>query len=285
MFQNENVKDRVFLVTGAGGGIGRKLVEALLERWGFVVACDVNEGDLLALADEFRTHQDRLITHNFDITADEEWEKAIALTVKFAEDKKRKFYGLINCAGVLKPGWLSEVDSSQIDFHIDINVKGNLYGCVRAAAIFRRARDGHIINIASLAGVAAVPGIALYSASKFAVRGFTLALAEEMSEFGVNVTVVCPDAVQTGMLDLQLDYEEAALTFSGMGALTPQSVAEEICAVIGSSNREVLIPGWRGAMAKFSSALPEITSLIQKPLREMGKNFMTTMKNEKRGIR
>ena len=74
--------------------------------------------------------------------------------------------------------------------------------------------SGHIVNIASLASLVPSPGLALYSASKYAVRAFSLAAAEELREHGVAVTTVCPDAVRTAMLDKQLDYPEAALTFT-----------------------------------------------------------------------
>ena len=86
-----------------------------------------------------------------------------------------------------------------------------------------------------------IPGIALYSASKFAIRGFTLALAMEVEQYNVNVTCICPDAVATPMLDLQIDYEEVALTFSGTKPLSAKEIANAVADVIELGLRKLLI--------------------------------------------
>ena len=80
----------------------------------------------------------------------------------------------------------------------------------------------------SMASLAPVSGIGIYSASKFGVRGFSLAMAQEISEDGITVSVVAPDAVDTRMLDHQMNSEAAALTFSGSKILTADDVARVI---------------------------------------------------------
>ena len=172
--------------------------------------------------------------------------------------------------GVLKPGYIYDVTAEDINLHIDINVKGVMLGSSLVSRILKTKKSGHIINIASMAGIAAIPGIALYSASKFAVRGFTLALAAEMKPFSVLVTSVCPDAVKTPMLDLQADYEEAALTFSGDEPLSAETVAKEIVANLGKENLELVFPTWRGMLAKLSSAMPDLSSMLVERLTEQG---------------
>src|SRR5205823_4569252 len=113
-------------------------------------------------------------------------------------------------------------------------------------------RHGHIINIASMAALAPIPGISLYSASKYAVRGFSLAAAQELRAHGVYVTVVCPDAVQTPMLDAQLAHDEAAATFSGPRLLTVEEVGRAIIGQ-GLARRplEIYLPPSRGWLARF----------------------------------
>src|SRR6185295_6401487 len=86
------------------------------------------------------------------------------------------------------------------------------------------AHRGHIVNIGSLASLSPVPGLSLYVASKFAVRGFTLSAAMELREHGVSVTLIMPDAVETPMLDKQVAYKEAAMTFSGQRPLTVHDI-------------------------------------------------------------
>jgi 3-oxoacyl-[acyl-carrier protein] reductase len=111
--------------------------------------------------------------------------------------------------------------------------------------------------MASLAAHCPVPGLALYAASKFAVRGFSLAAALELRPRGVFVSIVCPDAVQTPMLDLQLEYPEAALSFSGPRPLTVQEVTRVIVEkVLPNRPLEVLIPRSRGALARAVSVWP-----------------------------
>src|SRR5205085_5137897 len=122
---------------------------------------------------------------------------------------------LMNVAGYLLPGYIHETSADQIERHMDINAKGLMLGTQAAARVMVRQGQGHIINIASMAALAPVPGLCCYSASKYAVRAFSLAVAQELRPHGVYVTAVCPDAVQTPMLDLQVDYQEAAMTFSG----------------------------------------------------------------------
>jgi len=115
---------------------------------------------------------------------------------------------------------------------MDINVKGVMYGTqVAAQHMVATGNKGHIIIMGSLASVSSVAGNGLYSASKHATRVIARVFHEELAQHGsirlfvclflstdrtgIAVTVLCPDAIQTPMLDLQVDYPEAALTFAG----------------------------------------------------------------------
>lgn len=254
-----DLNGKVIIVSGAAGGIGQELVSGLSKAGAIVVATDVDEVALKKIT------ATRVQTIKGDVRKADDWEKVFA-----DAEALGPVYALINAVGVLKPGYLDAISSKDVDFHIDINVKGVILGSSIAAREFKKQGRGHIINIASLAGVAPIPGIALYSASKFAVRGFTLALAAEVKEAGVLVTVVCPDAVKTPMLDLQKDYPEAALTFSGSAPLTPADVAEAIIAVLGKDEIEITLPFWRGVMAKTASALPGLAPMLVDTLRKAG---------------
>lgn len=251
---------KVIIVSGAAGGIGQELVASLSKTGVIVVATDVDEVSLKKL-DTYT----RVQTMTCDVRKADDWEKVFLKAQALGP-----VFALINAVGVLKPGYLHAVTSKDVDFHIDINVKGVILGSSIAAREFRQTGSGHIINIASLAGVAPIPGIALYSASKFAVRGFTLALAAELKDTGVYATVVCPDAVKTPMLDLQKDYPEAALTFSGSAPLTAADVAAAIIGVLGKNELEITLPFWRGVVAKAASALPGLAPLVIDTLRKAG---------------
>ncbi len=123
----------------------------------------------------------------------------------------------MNNAGLLIPDWIGAVRDEDVDRLFDVNAKGVVYGTREAARRFVQRGGGHIVNVGSLAGLAPIPGLSLYVASKFAVRGFTLAVGTELAKQGVAVTLVMPDAVQTPMITRQLDRDELAVTLSGAG--------------------------------------------------------------------
>lgn len=251
---------KVIIVTGAAGGIGQEIAGQLSTAGATVVASDVDEIALRRVGGMTRVE-----TVVADVRKGEDWENVFASAARLG-----RVYALVNAVGVLKPGYIEAVSATDIDFHIDINVKGVMLGSAMAAREFRRHGSGHIVNIASLAGVAPIPGIGLYSASKFAVRGFTLALASELVGSGIYATVVCPDAVRTPMLDLQKDYPEAALTFSGPAPLTAGEVAQAVVSVIGKNETEVTLPLWRGMIAKAAGALPGLAPVLVEALRRAG---------------
>jgi len=243
----------VFLLTGCASGIGRHLTRALSSLGHQVLATDINEEGLAAAAKADAWSDALVHRRRLDVRDGADWQRAL--------DQVLADFGrldvLLNIAGYLLPGWSWELDATQIDRHLDINVKGVMHGVTVVGRYFVGRGQGHVINIGSLASLAPVPGLSLYSASKFAVRGFTLAAAQELIPKGVKVTLVMPDAVQTPMLDLQVGYEQAAMTFSGPRALTVEELERAIIdEVLPHAPLELPIPFVRGAVARFATFLP-----------------------------
>ncbi len=259
-------RDGFAWVTGSASGLGRALTTALLARGWRVLATDIDRDRLAAVAVESEWDTARCSLQTLDIRDAGRWRELLS--------SRPEGWGLplllCNVAGYLLPGWVLETADEQVDLHLDINVKGLIHGSRVVGLAMAEAGRGHIINIASLAGVAPVPGIALYSTSKFAVRGFSLALAQELAPAGVSVSVICPDAIETPMLELQESREEAALTFSGGRVLTTDEVVGDILAVIDRPRRERLLPASRGWMAKLASAFPGLAERLAQPLRRRG---------------
>lgn len=242
----------VFLLTGCASGIGRHLTRALSSLGHQVMATDVNEPGL-AEAAKTDGWTERASRRALDVRDPVQWQAALDATVKTFG----RLDVLMNIAGYLKPGWSWDLDATQIDRHLDINVKGVMHGTQVVGKHFVAQKRGHVITIGSLASLAPVPGLSLYSASKFAVRGFTLACAQELAPHGVKVTLVMPDAVQTPMLDLQVDYEQAAMTFSGPQALTVEDIERAILdEVLPHAPLELPIPFTRGAIARLATFMP-----------------------------
>jgi 3-oxoacyl-[acyl-carrier protein] reductase len=174
-------------------------------------------------------------------------------------------------AGIISAAYIYEISPQETERVIDINLKGTILGCQAVAPQMVRQGNGHIINISSMAGLAPVPGISIYVASKFGVRGFSLAIELELAQKGVKVSVVCPDATNTHMLDEQIDRPEAALTFSGNKVLTADEVANAILHdVIESGKKELWLPKSRGITAMASSIFPGVAKKIYPLLLKKG---------------
>jgi 3-oxoacyl-[acyl-carrier protein] reductase len=251
-----------FLVTGAASGIGQRVADLLLSRGHRVLATDIDRDGLEAHARSWPAG--RVAIARLDVTDAAAWVAVL--------DRARELWGgldvLYNVAGYLAPGWAAEVRLEDVARHLDINVKGVMYGTRLAAERMLARGRGHIVNIGSMAAYAPIPGLSLYSASKFAVRAFSIAAGIELRGRGVAVTVVCPDAVATPMLDKQKDYEEAAMTFTAPRVLTAGEVAEVLVGeVLERRPLEVALPRSRKWLARVADLVPEV-ALWAKPLFE-----------------
>jgi 3-oxoacyl-[acyl-carrier protein] reductase len=240
------------IVTGAASGIGCRLVTLLAEAGHAVLATDVDESALRRSADTCRWPSNTVWLRTLNVANAQEW--ADVATV--AGERFGPIDAVINVAGVLRVEYVGELKAESIAAQLDVNTKGVILGTQTAAAAMIPRRRGHIINVASMAALAPVPGIAVYSASKFAVRGFSLAAAQELEPHGIHVSVVCPDAVATPMVDYQLDYAGAAMTFSGPRILSADEVARAIVGLLSNPRGELTIPWSRGMLAKLSMFFP-----------------------------
>lgn len=257
--------NKTFLVTGAASGIGHELSRQLLKRGDKVCACDINVAALQPL--QALAVPGQLLLEGLDVRKPADWLRVTETMVA----AWGSIDVLANIAGVLRSNWVRDTPAEDVDFQIDINVKGVIYGTQAVLPHMLPRKQGHIINIASLAGLSPVPGLSLYSASKFAVRGYSLAAGMELAEQGIAVTAVCPDAVQTPMLDIQKGQEQTALTFSGPRALSAGEVVEAILGpVLANRPLEISLPGWRGATAKFAGTFPGLSAHALGMMRRSG---------------
>jgi len=272
------MNNEVIWLTGCASGVGLHLTGAFLQRGYRVVATDINIKELEHQANHQGWDRNNVLIIKLDVTSQDDWQSVYQEVIK----RWGRIDKLLNIAGYLKPGFIHETDSNEIDRHIDINVKGLIIGSQLVAKHMVKNGHGHIINIASLAGLAPIPGIALYSTSKFAVRGFSLALAQELKSHGIQVTVICPDAIQTPMLDLQEDYDEAALTFSGPKALSVENIESAIFSnAIPNMPLEISLPWHRGVLAKFGNTFPKAAIALTKALSKQGRKAQKKRKQQR----
>jgi NAD(P)-dependent dehydrogenase (short-subunit alcohol dehydrogenase family) len=261
------------LVTGCASGIGRATAKALLLRGFYVLATDRDEPALRRAAQEDDWPTSDLHLRALDVRDPEQWQQAVALAVTLWG----RLDVLLHIAGVLKPGWVVQSGVETVDLHVDVNIKGAMLGLQAAAAQMVTQEPvagvrGHVVQIASMAALAPIPGLAHYSASKYAVRAFSLAAAEELRPQGVAVSVVCPDAVATPMLDLQKSHPQAAMTFSGPRVLTvAEVVATLLDRVLPDRPLLVMLPWSRGMLARLGDLLPGLGRHVAPLLQRKGR--------------
>ena len=270
-------QEKVVIITGCASGIGRYLAENLFREGHSLALADTNEKGLKEAAEQNGWTGEKAIVQPMDVTNKADWEKIIQATL----ERWGRIDVLMNLAGVIRPGYIHETDFDMIDFHIDVNLKGTIYGTKLVSEQMVKQKSGHIINIASMAGITPVSGLNLYSTSKFGVRGFTLSIANELKEHNVSVTCVCPDLVDTPMLTLQLDYPEAALTFSGSRHLTVEEIGQVILDQgFKKKKLEIVHPFGRGLTAKIASFQPRLADLLLGKLMEKGSKRQKELKEK-----
>lgn len=258
------IKGKTFLITGAAGGIGHRIATGLAEQGARLMLADLDLGRLEAGF----AGQEHVLLWPMDVRQEGDWREAVAA---FLEAFGRLDY-CVNNAGIIRPAFLLDSSPEQIRHHLEVNALGVMYGTLFAAQAMEQQGHGHIINMASLASVAPVQGLSLYSGAKFAVRGFSLAAGYELEAKGVYVSLLSPDLVRTPMLDLQLQHpEESALSFSGnKQPLSVEEVEQAFYEVLRRKPREYCLPAYRGWLAKVGSAFPGLGAKIGRFVKQKG---------------
>lgn len=188
------LRDKVFVVTGGGNGIGREVVLALLAHGARVAAVDLRDEGLAETATLAGTNAVRLSTHALDV-ADRDGVAALPDTVIAAHGQVD---GLLNVAGIIQrfvP--FAELDQADMDKVMDVNFWGVINTCTSFLPHLLARPEAAIVNVSSMGGFAPVPGQTIYGASKAAVKLFTEGLYAELRTTAVAVTVVFPGAVST----------------------------------------------------------------------------------------
>lgn len=246
---------QTFFLTGCASGMGRHMTGVLSKRGDRVFATDVNFPALQKTAEEQHWPQDLVRIQALDVTDYAAWERVFAEAVAV-------FGGVdvtINFAGLLLSSWAHESPLKEIDGQIDVNVKGVIYGTRVSAAHMVERGHGHIVNLASVAGLIPVTGMSIYAASKFAVRAYSLSAAMELRPKGVYVTALCPGTVQTPMLDNQEDVPAAEMFFSGLRILTLEDIERVILRkILPRKPYEVFIPWFKLKVFQMVGLFPAI---------------------------
>jgi 3alpha(or 20beta)-hydroxysteroid dehydrogenase len=222
------MSEHVALVTGAAGGQGWAIAKKLRAEGYSVAACDRRAAEVAAAVAELA--DDRVIAVELDVTSEQQWESAVAETV-------RRFGGLttlVNNAGVLHRAALAEETAEDFESAWRVNCLGAFLGMRAALAHLRDADHAAVVNICSTGAIRPFPAHSAYGSSKWALRGLTQTTAAELAPSGIRVNAVFPGPIATSMLD---DATQARLTstatFGRLGQ--PTEIADAVAFLVSEA--------------------------------------------------
>ncbi len=240
----DNVRGKTVVITGAARGIGAATARALLARGARVVIGD-RDVDVLQKTVSVLSDLGPVSGHPLDVTDRESFAAFL--------DKARAQDGhidvLINNAGVMPVGPFLQQSQQAIRSAIEVNFYGVLNGCQLVLPDMVRRRTGHIVNIASLAGMVAVPGQVVYAGTKFAVVGLSTALADEFAPHGVAVTAVLPTFTNTELIS-------GTSPSAAQKPVQPDDVAAAVIKVLDKPKTQVTVPAWGRTVSILAMLLP-----------------------------
>jgi NAD(P)-dependent dehydrogenase (short-subunit alcohol dehydrogenase family) len=185
------------VVTGAGSGLGRALSLALARRAGRIIVADLDLASAEQTAEAVNRAGGQAIAQQADVAKVEQVEALAQL----ADERFGGSDLIANNAGVGVGGPVGDVSLRDWEWIMNINLWGVIYGCHVFAPRFKRQKSGHILNIASAAGLLCAPGMAPYNVTKAGVVALSETLCTELMPFDVGVTVVCPTFFKTKIAD------------------------------------------------------------------------------------
>jgi NAD(P)-dependent dehydrogenase (short-subunit alcohol dehydrogenase family) len=221
-----NLSGKVAVVTGASRGLGLSISEAFIRRNARVFGLARHEGDL-------QNARERLGEGFTPIVCDVTDGEAVRAAFSRIMDEGSRCDVLVNNAGLGHFGRIEELSDEQWETVLNVNLRGVVL-CTRAAVPLMKEQNerdgfgGHVVNIASVAGLVGNPNISIYNMSKFGVRGFSEALMKEVRDDRIKVTCIYPGSIATHF------FEEAG-TAGAAGAMDPGDVAATILHVVESS--------------------------------------------------
>lgn len=261
------------MVAGATGAIGRAVCGELLSDGARVIGLGRDEVRLERLAGELSRFEDRFATIRVAGLSEFCWDAALTAATAITGP----IGVFVHAIGTLTPGAVLELDESRIAEIVETNFL-SVIASARAVARHMLARGhGQLVVVGSLGGLIPMPYQAIYSASKFGVRGFCLALHEELRPRGVVVALIEPGPVHSPMLEAERVDRRAALVFATR-AIEPGRVARRVVRLIRRPGREALLPG--GPLRRLATGIlggcPGLFGLLFPLLRATGRHRLAS---------
>jgi NAD(P)-dependent dehydrogenase (short-subunit alcohol dehydrogenase family) len=238
----KTLQDRVAVVTGAAGGIGRATATELARQGCHLAISDVDEAGLAQTAETIRSLGRRVCVHRVDVSDKERMRR-------YADEVAAEYghvHILVNNAGVTVTAEFDEHSLEDFEWLIGINFWGVVYGCKFFLPHLKRAGEGHIVNLSSVFGLAGFPAQSSYCASKFAVHGFSQALWVELREHNIGVTSIHPGGVRTNIAKSARvaggdELKSLAISLISRSSVTPERCAKRIVSAIKRNKMRQLV--------------------------------------------
>jgi NAD(P)-dependent dehydrogenase (short-subunit alcohol dehydrogenase family) len=238
---------KIWIVTGSSRGLGRAIVEEVLQRGDVVVATARKTSDLKELVNRYG---DRVKAASLDVTRPEQAQRVVEETVQ----QFGRIDVLVNNAGYGFMGAFEEMTPEQFTGQIDTNFWGTVHLCRAAIPVLRAQRTGHIMNITSIGGRRGRQGLSGYQAAKFAVEGFSEVLSHELKAIQVKMTIVEPGGFRTDWGGASMEFAKPIADYNPV----MQPFREFMQKYSGSEP---------GDPAKAAKVLFEVSRMPEPPLR------------------
>ncbi|HEU5050854.1 MAG TPA: SDR family oxidoreductase [Gemmatimonadales bacterium] len=258
------------VVTGAGSGIGAATASLLASKGAALILVDRDADRLRTRAAAIASTGGRVSTIRCDVSRADDVARLCAESV----ERPGGIGAVIHCAGIVHPGALEATTPDWIARQVEVNLLGTIYVTRAFLPHFRARGGGHVIMLGSLGGIAPMPRETIYSATKFAVRGFGLALALELRGSPIRISVVCPDSVTTPQLRQEAEEGGSPVAFTAR-LLTPERIAETIAGALARPRREILVPRFRGSLIRLLNLVPDVYARAIPALERMGRRGRT----------
>ncbi|MDD9781504.1 SDR family oxidoreductase [Priestia megaterium] len=223
------IQDKVVIITGASSGIGEATAKELASKGAQLVLAARREDRLKNLQEEIQKNGGQAIYKVTDVASHEQMEEL----AEYALTEFGKIDVMVNNAGVMPLSPVYQKKINEWDSMIDINIKGVLYGIAAVLPSMRERKEGHIINVSSIAGHLVFHASAVYSGTKFAVRAITEGLRKEEAPNNIRTTIISPGTISTELLESISDEElkSEIVEVSKIG-IEPASIARAIAFAI-----------------------------------------------------
>jgi short-subunit dehydrogenase len=245
------------LITGASQGIGRALAELAAERGARVLAAARSDELLRELAEAGRARGWTLETVHADVTSAADRQKMV-------DAARTHFHGLdvlVNNAGIGATGHFAEVSPDRLRQIMEVNFFGATESIRAFLPMLRKGQNPAIVNISSIAGKRAIPARSEYSASKFALQGFSEALRAELAKDGIDVLVICPGLTQTNFSKNMLE-QKARLQLDHMRGMSAPQVACEILKAVERGKHDVCLTAQGKLIVYVNRFFPRLADRI-----------------------